>query len=123
MQLRRSEGLAWRKLGDETIIINLRKRMMYGLNSEAGAIWDAMDSGVEIETVLSSGAESVEGFVRDLVAEGLANGPVNLPGRRRPGVSDSGPRVMWKEEVQQFAGGCGFQAGQGGICDNAPLSS
>ncbi len=121
MQLKRAEGLAWRKLGDETIVINLEKKMMYGLNAEAGELWEALEAGLDLNADSRAADESVTVFISDLLAEGLASGDV--PPSTGPVSSASGPRLLWKEEVQQFAGGCGFQAGQGGICDNAPLSS
>ena len=121
MRIMRAEGLAWRKLGEETIVINLRKRMMYGLNAEAGKLWEALDPGLDLEAGDAAKNESIAAFISDLVVEGLASGDLTVSGENSS--ADSGPKLLWKEEVQQFAGGCAFQSGQGEPCDSAAFTS
>ena len=120
MQLKRAEGLAWRKLGDEAVVIDLKRRMMYGLNAAAFELWEALEEGLDIRK--TSESREVSAFIDDLLAEGLASGG-QVSGTEKASESAGGPRLLWKEEVRQFAGGCGFQAGQGGICDSTPMNS
>ena len=41
MPYQRVKNVAWRRIGDETVIVNLDRRRMLALNEAGGAVWDA----------------------------------------------------------------------------------
>ncbi len=43
MGLRRAAHVAWRRVGDETVIIHLRNKRIYVLNSSGGFFWHGLD--------------------------------------------------------------------------------
>ena len=135
MKLTRAEGLAWREIDQEVIIIHLSERKMYGLNEIGGRVWSALAEPSTLEELgailaedqseSTSVIEAVERFVNDLAEEGLVTTDVPLKqnGTEAEIVDFPAPKIEWREEIRQFAGQCHFQAGQSHQCNQHPGAS
>jgi hypothetical protein len=116
MCYQRIKDVAWRRVGEETVIVHLGRRRMLGVNEAGGAVWEALAKGA---SVLAGEAAS---FLAELEAEGVVE-RLAEEGGAAVAVSPGGtPRVVWREELQQF-GGCSFLPGQGDLCDQNPQNS
>jgi len=47
MAYRRADHVAWRALGEETVVVDLRSNRMYGLNETGGLVWEALEENDE----------------------------------------------------------------------------
>jgi hypothetical protein len=130
----RSAHTAWRRIGEETIVINLATRRMVCLNGPAGAVWDRLEAGADVAALaaaLAPGAPAAalsvaSEFVAALQHEGLvesqpapaAGEQTGATGKLPPGFVP--PRLTWNEELLRFGGACGKQPGAGGTCIGHP---
>jgi hypothetical protein len=113
MRYQRVKNVAWRRIGGQTVIVNLGRRRMLAVNEAGGAVWDAL---AEEAPALPGEAGP---FLADLEAEGVverlaadeAGAAVAVP-------AGWAPTVVWREELQHF-GGCAFLQGQGELCSGA----
>lgn len=116
MTYRRVKNVAWRRMGDETIIVNLGRRRMLAVNEAGGAVWDALAAG---PAELPGEAAP---FLADLEGEGIVERAPSDAGAA--GVAIAGaPSVLWREELNHFGVGCGFLPAQGGACQGNPNRS
>ena len=118
MRYQRVKHVAWRRVGEETVIVNLGRRRMLAVNEAGGAVWDAVVAGV---SALPGEATS---FLADLEAEGIvervAAEEAEVPVAVFP---DGAPTVLWREELNRFGGPCGLLPGGGGLCESSPSNS
>ncbi len=115
MLYQRVKNAAWRRIGAETLVVNLGRRRMMALNEAGGAVWEALAAG-------PVAAGEAAPFLADLEAEGvverLAEGEAIAP------VAVAGaPAVLWREELHRFGTDCGFMPDQSEICNQGPQSS
>lgn len=142
MKIRRAAHVAWRRVGDETVLIHLRKKRMYVLNPSGGFFWQTLDGSRDSEQILTEldlGLESplpdgaskqLDAFLRTLAdAELLEDDASSIPGHEEtepdalafPGKAFVPPALIWQEEIRNFGQSCGFQ--QGGpdpLCTQVP---
>lgn len=133
MKVGRTQGLAWRKVGDEMIVVNLAKHRIFGLTGTAGQIWEALSGPQDIETLRAIVAEgdpkgtnvidAVDRFVADMAREGLVDIDGELPEIKNGDKVVEFPRIEWREELQQFAGMCHLVPGQSHQCNQHPGTS
>lgn len=133
MKVERTQGLAWRKVGDEMVVIHLARHRIFGLNGTAGRIWEALQDVHDIESLkaiaeegVNEGAEVIDAvhhFVADLADEGLVDIAGELPEIETAGNVVDFPRIEWREELQQFAGQCHLVPGQSHQCNQHPGNS
>jgi hypothetical protein len=132
----RSAHAAWRRIGEETVVINLATRRMVCLNGPAGALWDRLEGGADeaaLAAALAPGAaaaalSTAREFLAALEREGLV---VAAPAPTAAQTGDAGelppgfvpPRLTWNEELLRFGGACGKFAGAGGACAGNPHQS
>jgi hypothetical protein len=116
MCYRRIKNVAWRRVGDETVIVNLGRRRMLAVNEAGGAVWETLAGGA---LVLGGNAAS---FLADLEAEGLVERLGEEDGTAVPIPAGGTPTVVWREGLHSF-GGCSFLPGQGDLCDQNPQNS
>ncbi|MFI5363797.1 MAG: PqqD family protein [Elusimicrobiota bacterium] len=43
--------MAWRKVEDEVIILNLQNSIYYSLNETGAAVWESLGSGTELDEI------------------------------------------------------------------------
>ncbi|NOZ79557.1 MAG: PqqD family protein [Acidobacteria bacterium] len=132
-RIRRAEGLAWRNVGGETVIVHLSRKQMYGLNVTAGRVWNALATPAEfedLERLLLSEAgvgetprSHLAAFLKDLAGEGLIEFEGRLPTDPNTTESAAAPRIEWREEIRQFAGTCALQPGVSDLCNTNPQNS
>lgn len=141
MKLRRAAHVAWRRVGDETVLIHLRKKRMYVLNPSGGFFWQTLDGAHDAEQMLSDlaldaplpddASDEVEAFIQrlrdaELVEDGSATRPARDEGKEPdalpfPAKTFVPPAMIWQEEIRNFGQSCGFQ--QGGpdpLCTQVP---
>src|SRR4051812_30193920 len=82
MSFRRASHVAWRKIGDETVLIDLKTKKLYGLNPSGGFFWHALDGIKSPEEMLqllpepvrpstSEPVSALESFFRTLQTNNL----------------------------------------------------
>ncbi len=115
MSYQRVRNVAWRRVGDEMLVVNLGRRRMLALNEAGGAVWEALAGGGAVA------AGEADPFLADLEAEGVVervadgNGAaVTVPGT---------PAVVWREELHHFGGSCSMLPDQSTLCDQNPQNS
>ncbi|MEN8164519.1 MAG: PqqD family protein [Acidobacteriota bacterium] len=133
MKVERIQGVAWRKVGDEMVVIHLARHRIFGLDCAAGLIWESLSEPQDMETleaIASEGApkgadvvDAVHLFVADLAEEGLVEVAGQLPEACKSDNLVSFPRIEWREELQQFAGQCHLVPGQSWQCNQHPGGS
>jgi hypothetical protein len=65
MRYQRVKNVAWRRIGEETVIVHLARRRMLAVNEAGGAVWESLAGG---EAVAFGEAGP---FLADLEAEGV----------------------------------------------------
>jgi hypothetical protein len=133
---KRSAQTAWRRIGNETIVVNLRTRRMVSLNAPGGAIWECL--GVEVDLMALARAVApdcpaavpiIEEFMASLAREGLVDGANGEDACHRHGYGGAVPpglvvpRITWNEELLRFGGACGKLPAQGAGCLASPRNS
>lgn len=117
MGYRRTAHVAWRRVGGQTIVINLRTSTVLGLNEAGGAAWEAL--GATPGSALRPGDQTAEEFFHQLEADGVVE---TVEGRESlPFAFASSPTVDWRDSLQVFAAGCPPLPGTP-ICDGQPGS-
>lgn len=78
----REARVAWRKVGDDVVILDIERTTYLGVNRTGSAIWLALSSGATREDLVSlvmerfrvdreRATQDVTAFVDDLLAQGL----------------------------------------------------
>ena len=138
MGVRLAEHVAWREIGGEMFVVDLKAKMKFGLNAAGGQLWKAVEGGCEelsglgrclvadaSDDLLCDSAErATTAFFGELHELGLVS--LDLPAPRseveEPPSSDSfvPPEVVWREELRSFALSCAFQPATTAACNAAP---
>jgi hypothetical protein len=135
MALRRAAHVAWRRVGEETVLIHLRDKKIYVLNPSGGYFWHHLEGASGAQDILGrlplsqvpeNAKESVETFLEALSKADLldSESPPVEPGAAAvpdyPFVGFVPPEVVWQEELRNFGVSCAFISGQSGACDLNP---
>ncbi len=115
MRYQRVKNVAWRRIGDETVIVNLGRRRMLAVNEAGGAVWEALARGGAVTP-----GEAAP-FLADLEAEGVVE-PLAVEGEGAAVTVPGTPAVLWREELHHF-GGCSFVPDESTVCDQNPYNS
>ncbi len=131
MRYRRAAQTAWRTIADETVVLDLEDKRMFGLNPAAAFVWqtlEAMEDPASLRRAMGSpdfGTDAIEAFLRELLALGLVlpeapeeRHPVALEAPEEP----EPPRILWQEKVEQIAATCAFLPAQNPLCNQVPMS-
>ena len=137
MGLRRAAHVAWRRVGDETVLIHLRNKKIFVLNPSGGFFWHGLDGargteeflkGLTLEDPLPDGASGrLEAFLQDLREADLvdAEGP---PDEAPASLSEFPlptfvpPELVWQQELRNFGQSCAFVAGSSDPCNAIPTT-
>ena len=137
MRFRRQPHVAWRTIEDETIVIDLRRGRMYGLNATAGSVWTrlagATDGTDEPVAHHVDGARQprLHTFVKvllelDLVTrvEGDDGGAPALELGGSSADLDDAPAILREEALEQAGQrpSCAFLPAQNPLCQQVPIS-
>lgn len=104
--VRRSDRVSWRRLGDETVVLDLRRRRVFGLNAAGSDVWHALHGNADPETLreLAGGErETLEAFLAELAENGLVTGNAPDPSSRPRPHPGPAPRICWQEPLREFA--------------------
>ena len=135
MGLRRAAHVAWRRVGDETVLIHLRNKMIFVLNPSGGFFWHGLDGARGTEEFLESltfhdplpeGASGrIDAFLQDLREADLVDAegppdeaPASLPEFPLPAFVL--PELVWQQELRNFGQSCAFIGGTGEPCNTVP---
>jgi hypothetical protein len=127
MSYRRAAHAAWRRVGQEVVVVDLNGNRVFGLNTAGSVLWASLDeSGDAVLEVSAPTKGAVRAFLADLVARGLAEevmGPSPLPVTAGLELlaGDQPPAIAWQEGLELFAGACNPVPGQP-LCDPQPGS-
>ena len=139
MGLRRAAHVAWRRVGDETVLIHLKTKKMYVLNPSAGFFWHQLDGAhgssellaeLTVETPLPEGARGqldaffdklesadlVEAATED-ATDNAANGSNAQP---YPLETFVPPDLVWQDELRNFGQSCAREPGEDTLCNMTP---
>jgi len=118
MTYKRVKNVAWRRIGEETVILNLGRRRMLAVNEAGGAVWEALVGGSPV-----SPGEAAP-FLADLEAEGVVERLAADEGGAAVAVPPGrAPTVVWREELHHFGVDCSFLAGTSDLCNQNPSAS
>ena len=78
----RSDGVAWRDVGGDVIVLDVNRSLYHAINSSGAPIWHALAGGASAAELVGEVArrypeaahraeDDVRAFLRDLVAAGL----------------------------------------------------
>jgi hypothetical protein len=140
MGLRRAAHVAWRKVGNETVLIHLKNKQIYVLNESGGFFWHSLDGDRDLGQILTEiglrdEAGSLAPFAKcledaDLVELGEPGknvpGPRLVPSAKRapeyPFANFVPPELVWQQELRNFGLSCAFVSGAGAACDAVPTT-
>jgi hypothetical protein len=133
LKYRLARRTAWRALADETIVLDLETKRMYGFNESASFLWrtlEAMDDFEEMLRAMASetppfGAEDLASFCDQLVGLELveeAEPETRAPAAVEPLSNLEPPRILWQETLEIVAASCAFLPGQSPLCNQVPVS-
>ena len=108
-RFRRASHVAWRTIGSETVVLDLKGKRAFGLNEPGGALWHALAELPEGGGALTSSEPEVQSFLAELASLGLIEEMSNgisclatpLPARFR-----GSPKVTWSSEIPSFGASC-----------------
>jgi hypothetical protein len=123
----RAQHVAWRKVGDETVLVDLQRNRIFGLNQSGGTLWAALDEcGGAVSSAPGAPGEAVRAFLLELAAAGLVDEVVGpraaTPVTQPPTLpEDAPPMIAWQEELETFAAACATIPGHP-LCNPQPTS-
>jgi len=142
MGLRRAAHVAWRRVGDETVLIHLKTKKIHVLNPSGGYFWHSLDGARESREILDGlsleeplpgdAAKQLDGFFdqlkdTDLIDTTHASGDASSDGaigsrggNGYPLPSFVPPEMVWEEQLRNFGQSCAKDPGEMPTCDAAP---
>jgi hypothetical protein len=141
MGFRRAAHVAWRRVGDETVLIHLRNKKIYVLNPSGGFFWHSLDGARTAEEMLEgvtltleepmaeNATSGLEDFLKRLLEAGLVEveggAPLDPAAGAAPSVeyplpSFVPPELVWQEELRNFGQSCAFLSGESAACNDVP---
>jgi len=134
MGLRRAAHVAWRRVGDETVLIHLRNKKIFVLNPSGGFLWHGLDGARGTEEFLESltldhpipeGASGrIDSFLENLREADLVDAE-GAPDEETPSLPEYPlpafvpPELVWQEELRNFGLSCIFLSGDE-LCNSGP---
>ncbi len=142
MGLRRAAHVAWRRVGDETVLIHLKTKKIHVLNPSGGFFWHSLDGareshefldGLSLEEPLpGDAAKQLDGFFdqlknTDLVEAAHASSETaskgskgSKDGNEYPLPSFVPPEMVWQEQLRNFGQSCANMGFETLACEQSP---
>lgn len=137
MGLRRAAHVAWRRVGEETVLIHLRNKKIYVLNPSGGFFWHGLDGSRGTSDFLESlspgdalpesAPEKVDLFLRGLEEADLVESD-EAPAARKGALPEFPlpafvpPELVWQQELRNFGQSCAFVSGESEPCTAVPTT-
>jgi hypothetical protein len=138
MGLRRAAHVAWRRVGEETVLIHLRDKKIYVLNPSGGFFWHGLDGSRETEQFLFSlsskdrlpegASDWIEAFFGELRKADLVEVDSGSMARNAgalpefPLAAFVPPELIWQQELRNFGASCSFLPGESEPCSSVPTT-
>ena len=134
MELRRARHVAWRRIGDETVLIHLKAKRIYVLNPSGGFFWHRLNGARGTDEILDSTAvaelpasavSELDRFWEKLAEADLveksesSDSPADGDDRAYPLSSFVPPALVWQEQLRNFGQSCANMPGTE-LCNAAP---
>ena len=109
MRLRRVDHLAWRTILDETLVLDLRRRMAFGLNEAGSRLLSWLERVRAVDRTFDRLPEElrdgVGAFLRRLEEERLVDVTPGDGSQEEgdPPVLEEIPRILWSEPLPRLA--------------------
>ena len=125
----RAPHVAWRRIGEETVVLDLKEHRLVALNPVGGRLWHHLDAPRGVEQL--GGPAGIGAFLEELAEMGLLERTECGPSPANDDSADGGaepdgvPAILWQEPIQnaaQTGTGCAFISGQNAICNSVPFS-
>ena len=135
MGLRRAKHVAWRRIGDETVLIHLKAKRIYVLNPSGGFFWHRLDGARGTDEILDSMAvtevpanavNELDRFWEKLTDAELvekaepSDSAADGDDRAYPLPSFATPELVWQEQLRNFGQSCAAMTGESALCDTSP---
>jgi hypothetical protein len=138
MALHRGAHVAWRRVGDETVLIHLRDKKIYVLNPSGGYFWHNLEGARGADEILDrlplpeplpeNAKHNLQAFLEalsnadllDPEARAEGSGAAPVPEFPFPGFVP--PEVVWQEELRNFGQSCAFISGTSAACNASPTT-
>jgi hypothetical protein len=118
---RRVDHVAWRRIGRETVVLDLKNKRVYAFNEAGGDVWHTL--APEGSAVAATGTETAA-FLAELATHGViepaTGGGTVVPVGAVPQVGEA-PRVIAHDDVRSFGVSCLQTPIQGG-CQARPTT-
>jgi hypothetical protein len=114
---RRVDHVAWRTVGRDTVVLDLKAKRVYAFNEPGGALWQGL---VERGAVTAGSAAGAAAFLAELVRIGIvvpAEETVTgsgTPAEALLAAHAEPPRVTWNDDIRSFGISCLQTPIQGG---------
>lgn len=135
---RRASHTAWRSLGEETVVLDLRSKHFYGLNAMGGFLWHHLQGALDEVDLAGRLEEADHGLsleaIHDFLEELRGLDLVEPAGEKNPDDEDKPvtpplplgpeaepPRILWSEEIRAIGQSCAFVSGQSALCNQTPF--
>ena len=126
-RFRRAAHVAWRKIGAETVVLDLKEKRAYGLNEPGGILWQALaerSEGDHPADAFMPSEPQAAAFLGELASLGLVEALPNgtsVSATPLPAGFQGSPEVTWSDEIRAFGGSiCAKIPGQSTSCDTFP---
>lgn len=140
MGLSRAPHVAWRRVGDETVLIHLKEKRIYVLNPSGGFFWHRLDGARDAEQILKdvsldaplpeTAPDNLDTFLNALSEAGLvvldaesremSRAETGKESEEYPSPVFVPPELVWEEQLRNFGMSCAFMSGASPACDAAP---
>ncbi len=137
MGLRRATHVAWRRVGDETVLIHLKTKRIHVLNPSAGFFWHNLDGARGTDEILESMAvadlptsavKELDRFWEKLAEADLveksepSDSPAAGDARAYPLSSFVPPELVWQDQLRNFGQSCAREPATTELCNSGPTS-
>ena len=148
--LRHSPAVAWQRMGDEVVVLDVPRRSMLGLNKAGSIVWESLSREQSIEVGASTVARQFDcaaatviddalEFANELLQRDVLVAKTDIPeasnvtGREHPDPNPNGepfeayakPAVAWEERLDESGvfSLCGKISGELEQCNAFPVDS
>lgn len=121
MTYHRVAHVAWRRIGAETVVLDLKSKRVFALNEPGSEIWHAL---APEGSAIAATSDEAGAFLAALAGHGLVEEAAPAGTAPPSGPVPCGgdpPRIIWQDDIRTFGVSCLQTPIQGG-CSARPTS-